>query len=329
MRLLDEWWLHVCLLAVPLIAIYLSIPAPPLTPPLLHWRAGGHVYHHGTQRIFYRDDPGVLGVDDIVILLHGFPTSSYDWRKIWEPLTQRFSRVIALDFLGFGFSDKPRPHAYTLEEQADIVQGLAMMLGLANRRLHVLAHDYGITVAQELLARHEDGTPGHLLFKSVCFSNGGLFPETNHPRLSQEILNEGFVLSPVLMRLMNFIFFKQGLREVFSPYTQPTDPEFWDMWVALRFNDGHLVVSSLLQYIQQRWQNRARWVDALIVTRVPLHFIYGPADPVNPHPEFVNHYRSMLPESTVNVLGAHVGHYPQLEDPQAFLNAYISFINSF
>ncbi|XP_032828181.1 mesoderm-specific transcript homolog protein isoform X2 [Petromyzon marinus] len=303
MRLLGEWWLHVCLLAVPLIAIYLNIPAPPLTPPLLQWRAGGHVYHHGTQRIFYRDDQGVLGVDDIVILLHGFPTSSYDWRK--------------------------RPHAYTLEEQADIVQGLAVRLGLANRRLHVLAHDYGVTVAQELLARHEDGTPGHLLFKSVCFSNGGLFPETNHPRLSQEILNEGFVLSSVLMRLMNFIFFKQGIREVFSPYTQPTDPEFWDMWVALRWNDGHLVISSLLQYIQQRWQNRARWVGALVVTRVPLHFIYGPADPVNPHPEFVNHYRSLLPQSAVSVLGGHVGHYPQLEDPQAFLHAYISFINSF
>ncbi|XP_039649168.1 mesoderm-specific transcript homolog protein-like [Perca fluviatilis] len=76
---------------------------------------------------------GALGSSDVIILLHGFPTSSFDWNKIWEPLTQRFHRVVALDFLGFGFSDKLRPRRYSIFEQASVVEALVAHLGLSNQ----------------------------------------------------------------------------------------------------------------------------------------------------------------------------------------------------
>lgn len=98
--------------------------------------------------------------------------------QIWEPLTQRFHRVIALDFLGFGFSDKPvsqtylfhestvvtlinvslwrpqRPHKYSIFEQASVVEALVAHLGLSNQRVNLISHDYGDTVALELLYRY-------------------------------------------------------------------------------------------------------------------------------------------------------------------------------
>ncbi|XP_048338245.1 mesoderm-specific transcript homolog protein-like, partial [Sphaerodactylus townsendi] len=102
-----EWWIQVGLLTVPLVAVYLHIPPPKLSPALHSWRSSGRYFTYKKQNIFYRDSSGAVGSSDVVVLLHGFPTSSYDWYKIWEGLTERFHRVIALDFVGFGFSDKP------------------------------------------------------------------------------------------------------------------------------------------------------------------------------------------------------------------------------
>ncbi|XP_026578112.1 mesoderm-specific transcript homolog protein [Pseudonaja textilis] len=326
---MKEWWIQVGLLMLPLLAVYLHIPPPKLSPALHSWRSSGSFFTYKTQNIFFRDSPGAVGSSDIVVLLHGFPTSSYDWYKIWEGLTQRFHRVIALDFVGFGFSDKPRPHAYSIFEQASIVEGLLRHLGLLNQRINLLSHDYGDTVAQELLYRYEQNRTGCVLINSLCLSNGGIFPEAHYPRFIQKILKDGGLLSAIITRLTNYFIFTKSLAEVFGPHTQPTEAELWDMWTALRTNDGNLVVDSLLHYINQREQHRDRWVGALQSTSVPLHMIYGPLDPVNPHHEFLQLYKQMLPTSTVTVLDDHISHYPQLEEPQGFLNAYLNFINSF
>ncbi|TKC34339.1 hypothetical protein EI555_004345 [Monodon monoceros] len=320
-----EWWVQVGLLAVPLLAAYLHIPPPQLSPALHSWKSSGKFFTYKGLRIFYQDSVGVVGSPEIVVLLHGFPTSSYDWYKIWEGLTLRFHRVIALDFLGFGFSDKPRPHHYSIFEQASIVEALLRHLGLQNRRINLLSHDYGDIVAQELLYRFKQNRSGRLTIKSLCLSNGGIFPETHRPLLLQKLLKDGGMLSPILTRLMNFFVFSRGL----------------------------------LQYINQRKKFRRRWVGALASVSIPIHFIYGPLDPVNPYPEFLELYRlskvfcylyldsellngpllqgagshpaltKTLPRSTVSILDDHISHYPQLEDPMGFLNAYMGFINSF
>ncbi|XP_069485717.1 mesoderm-specific transcript homolog protein isoform X3 [Ambystoma mexicanum] len=292
---MKEWWIQVGLLTVPLIAVYLHIPTPNLSPTLYTWRSSGTFFTFKDQHIFYQDSQGAVGSSDILVLLHGFPTSSYDWYKIWEGLTQRFHRVIALDFLGFGFSDKPRLHRYSIFEQASIVEALMKHLGLQNQKVNLLSHDYGDTVAQELLYRFESNRTGHIVINSLCLSNGGIFPETHHPRFLQKLLKDGSLLSPILTRLMNYFFFSKGI----------------------------------LQYLNQRKRHRDRWVGALATATVPLHLIYGPLDPVNPHPEFLELYTKLLPKSTVSVLDDHISHYPQLEDPMGFLNAYLNFINSF
>uniref|UniRef100_A0A669AYR2 Mesoderm specific transcript n=1 Tax=Oreochromis niloticus TaxID=8128 RepID=A0A669AYR2_ORENI len=290
-----EWWIHVGLICIPLVAVYLHIPPPQLSTALQKWHGAGKVFHFRGFKIFYRDSLGALGSSDVIILLHGFPTSSYDWSKIWDPLTQRFHRVIALDFLGFGFSDKPRPHKYSIFEQASVVEALVAHLGLSNQRVNLVSHDYGDTVALELLYRSDQNRTGRLTLNSLCLSNGGLFPETHHPRLLQMLLKDSSFLAPILTRLTNFVIFQKGI----------------------------------LQYINQRLKHRERWVGALTSTYVPLHMIYGPLDPVNPHPQFIRLYQKLVQRSTVTILDEHISHYPQLEDPTGFLNAYFNFIHSF
>ena len=157
------------------------------------WQAAGSTFSAGSHRLFYRQE----GAGPPLLLIHGFPTASWDWNRLWPALARRF-RVVAMDMLGFGFSAKPRRHRYSIFEQADLHEALLAQLGV--RRVHILAHDYGDTVAQELLARHaerrrgpEFSAPGRdgatrVEVASVCFLNGGLFPEAHHPRPIQKML---------------------------------------------------------------------------------------------------------------------------------------------
>ncbi|NWR97687.1 MEST protein, partial [Motacilla alba] len=304
---MKEWWLQVGLLGVPLLAVYLHIPPPQPSPALRSWKSSGSFFTYKDLNVFYRDSSGAVGSSDVVVLLHGFPTSSYDWSKIWEGLTQRFHRVIALDFLGFGFSDKPRPHGYSIFEQATIVEGLLRHLGLRHQRINLLSHDYGDTVAQELLHR-------------------SLPPLLPFPRFLSGSMTQ---LLPCLSQILCFPGWGQFLGPTRSPPRRNSG-----IWANSRLGSIHCVTRtfpsfSILQYINQRKKHRERWLGALMSTSVPLHLIYGPLDPVNPHPEFLQLYKKVLPMSTVSVLDDHISHYPQLEDPLGFLNAYLNFINSF
>ncbi|MEO6518041.1 MAG: alpha/beta fold hydrolase, partial [Pseudoxanthomonas sp.] len=86
---------------------------------LQQWRAAGRYFQHQGHRIFYRDE----GQGPVLLCLHGYPTASWDWHRVWPSLVGRY-RLIAPDLLGFGFSDKPRDHAYSIADQASRVEGL-------------------------------------------------------------------------------------------------------------------------------------------------------------------------------------------------------------
>uniref|UniRef100_A0A2K5NF82 AB hydrolase-1 domain-containing protein n=1 Tax=Cercocebus atys TaxID=9531 RepID=A0A2K5NF82_CERAT len=198
-------------------------------------------------------------------------------------------------------------------EQVSIVEALLRHLGLQNLRI-----------------KYKQNRSGRLTIKSLCLSNGGIFPETHRPLLLQMLLKDGGVLSPILTQLMNFFVFSRGLTTVFGLYTWPSESELWDMWAGIPNNDGNLAIDGLLQYINQRKKFRRRWVGALASVTIPIHFIYGPLDPVNLYPEFLELYRKTLPWSTVSILDDHhISHYPQLDDAIGSLNAYMGFITSF
>ena len=278
------------------------------------WRQGGRTFSHRGHDVFYRDE----GAGPVLLCIHGFPSASWDWHKLWPALTARF-RVIAPDMLGFGLSAKPRPYAYSLRDQADLHAGLLTALEID--RAHVLAHDYGDSVAQELLARQLDGTAAFRLL-SVCLLNGGLFPERHRARPAQILLRSP--LGPLLARLANERRFAAGFAEVFGPGTQPSRDELHTVWLLNRHNDGLRVAPKIIRYIDERREQRERWVGALQRTPVPLRFINGPEDPVSGR-HMAERYRELVPNPDVVLLEG-IGHYPQLEAPERVLDAFLSFI---
>ena len=119
------------------------------------WRARGRDRILDGHRVFTVDVPSAgVATAPPLLVLHGFPTSSFDFHRVVDGLAAH-RRVVLFDYLGFGLSAKPdRP--YRLVDQADLAVALLGELGID--RLGMLTHDIGDTVGGELLARQLDGT---------------------------------------------------------------------------------------------------------------------------------------------------------------------------
>ena len=281
------------------------------------WRGRGRFAELRGRRIFSLDT-GELD-KPTVVLIHGFPTSSWDWAPIWPILAEHY-RLVALDMLGFGFSAKPDPHRYSIHEQADLCEEL-----IRDRKLgvmHVLAHDYGDTVAQELLARQNEGR-GVGRWQSVCFLNGGLFPETHKARLIQKLLLSP--VGPLINRLSTKRTFDRSFSAVFGPETQPSSAELDSFWRLITHEDGKHVFHNLIRYMSDRKTHRERWVGALKHSIVPIGLINGSVDPVS-GAHMVARYRDVVSPDHFIVELPSVGHYPQVEAPEATAQAYLRFL---
>lgn len=285
--------------------------------PLDDWKRRGQSFDYGGHSIFYVEE----GEGEPLLCIHGFPTASWDWNWIWPELVKQY-RVIAPDMIGFGFSAKPRHYPYSLMDQATLHERLLEHLGAGHA--FVLAHDYGDTVAQELLARFEErkkSGAGGLGIRCVCFLNGGIIPGEHRPRPMQRLLISP--LGPLVARLTNQRRFNRGFSEIFGPDTQPSLEELACFWRLIEANGGRYVLHKLIRYMRERVEFKDRWVGALQRANVPLRFINGPEDPVSGR-HMAETYRRTVPNPDV-VLFEGVGHYPQVEAPEKTIRAVFDF----
>jgi len=231
-------------------------------------------------------------------------------------LSQRF-RVIACDMLGFGDSAKPVDHAYSLMEQADLQQALLGHLQV-DQPVHLLAHDYGGSVAQELLARHHEQRAD---IASCVFLNSGLFPESCRMLLIQKLLLSRF--GWLVGRSFGRDDLVRSVTQVYGPCTHPSESALDDFWSLITANRGTRILHKLASYMPERRLHRERWVGAMQRTGVPLRLINGVVDPLS-GAHMLERYRQLVPEpDTVQLPG--IGHYPHTEAPVQVLRHYLAF----
>lgn len=287
---------------------------------LQHWKHLGRFLDWQGQQVFLvdsADHPPATDEKPVLLLVHGYPTSTWDFSDLWPQLSARF-RVVGADLLGLGFSSKPRPHRYCMAEQADLIEFVLQQTGV--RQCHVLAHDYGDTVTQELLARDLERPQSRYL--SVVLLNGGLFPETHHARTMQKLM--AGPLGPLLARLTSRSKLLGTFSSLFGPQTQPDEPTLEAVWQLINYHNGLLVLPPLLGYIAERRQFRERWVNALRQARMPLALVNGSADPVS-GAHMVARFREVVGTGHFIRELPGIGHYPQLEAPEAVLSACEAF----
>ncbi|WP_299980069.1 alpha/beta hydrolase [uncultured Pseudoteredinibacter sp.] len=291
-----------------------------ITNTIESWRQKGQLRQLCKRQIFTIDSPSIETEKATVVLIHGFPTSSWDWLPIWQTLNKHY-RLVSLDMLGFGFSEKPNQRRYTIHGQADLFEALIDELGL--KEYHILAHDYGDTVAQELLARqYEAKGSGQCL--SCCFLNGGLFPETHRALFTQKLL-----LSPIgafVNRFNGYASFKKNFSSVFGPQSKPSEFELQVFWQLINENDGKHLFHNLITYINDRKQHRERWLKPLQDSATPLALVNGSVDPVSGK-HMVERYKELACRLDYLKELEAIGHYPQVEAPQDVAGAYLEFMD--
>ena len=290
------------------------------------WAALGTHRQLCGERIF-TVDAAPLGPETLepLLVLHGFPTSSYDYAAVLDPLRQH-RRVLLLDMLGYGLSAKPdRP--YTMALQADIAAAFVADAGVD--RLALLTHDMGDTVGGELLARRAEGAWPVEITRRVV-TNGSIYIEQAHLTdgqlmllgLPDELLPEAFPITADGLAA--------SLRATFSEATPPVPAPWSEDPVApaaalIVHDDGQRVLPRLIRYIEERRANERRFTGAIETDPSPLHVVWGLDDPIAV-PSMVDTLVAARPSATTVRL-TDVGHYPMVEAPARFLAAVLPFLS--
>jgi pimeloyl-ACP methyl ester carboxylesterase len=243
----------------------------------------------------------------LLLLLHGFPSSSYDWRLLLAREPQR--NVLAFDFLGFGLSDKPRDHDYSLFWQADLAEELVRRHG-EGRPVFVLAHDMGTSVANELMARDLEGKL-EMEIAGILLFNGSMILERASPTPAQRVLRSRF--GPLFARLSSERVFRHQFGSVFSDAHPLSAEECADQWSLVCHKGGRTLGHRLVSYMDQREEHAERWHGAIREWPGSLSLAWGLLDPVATI-EVLVALRELRPGVPVAEL-PELAHYPQLEDP--------------
>jgi pimeloyl-ACP methyl ester carboxylesterase len=281
------------------------------------WRAGGEHLLTPDGRVFMTRR-GSQSASTPALLLHGFPTSSWDFAAILEPLSAARA-VVTFDFLGFGLSDKPETYGYSLFEQADIATLVARAQKLS--RVHIVAHDMGTSVATELLARRERGL---LPFEvaSVTLMNGSVHVEMSDLTIGQRILRSP--LAKAFAKLNNRRTFKAQIRRVFAK--EVADAELEAMWELVARENGADRLPQTIRYIEERYRYERRWIGALEHLDIPSLIAWGKKDPVAVY-GIAQKLAEEIPGAKF-VTWDDLGHYPQVEDPAKVAETIAAFLAS-
>jgi pimeloyl-ACP methyl ester carboxylesterase len=269
------------------------------------WQAGGRLVEVNGHRLFVRTG---LGNGPPLVFVHGYPSSSYDWRHVIDVLPEQ--EFACFDFLGFGLSEKPRDHVYSLMEQADLVEGVVRLLDAD--QVVLVAHDMGTSVATELLARDIDGKLPFRL-RSVLLLNGSMVIERASLTASQKVLRGRFGV--VAAMLSNERSFRASFGRLFSPDHPLTPEEAADQWALLAYGGGNRILHRLTYYLNERVTYAERWHGALRDWGGDLELAWGMLDPVATV-DVLDAVLGLRPHARATRFDG-LGHYPQLESPGA------------
>jgi pimeloyl-ACP methyl ester carboxylesterase len=275
------------------------------------WFARGSLRSLLGHDVFVVDVPAVREEAEPVLVLHGFPTSSFDWRHALDGLRAR-RRVVLLDYPGYGFSAKPDMQ-YSLFTGADIVEACAREVGLTDVAL--VTHDVGDSIGGELLAREIDGALGFHVTRRVI-TNGSIYMDLVQLSDGQEFLlglpDEALPEGSGL----NADGTAAGLRVTFAPESAVDPDELGAMADLVIRGGGGRLLPRIIRYIEERRVHEGRWTGAIESHPAPVHIIWGDLDPIAVWPMAERLGERCADATTTRLDG--VGHYPMVESPARF-----------
>lgn len=294
---------------------------------LVSWKSSGSFIEYGSfgHKIFIKDlGDKSADANKTLLLIHGFPESSYSYHSIIDGMTALFDRIVMFDMFGYGLSDKPTEgYTYSLFEQADTAFAVWQHLGITGG--HMLSHDMGDSVATEIVARHVGGLmPAWFSdgLQSLTFTNGSMVLELAELRITQKILLSSY--GHLLKNVTTFKIFNQQVRSAHGN-DKLSDKEIERLWELNTLQEGHRKTYLTIKYLNDRKRfEKTRWLPALSKVDLPIHICWGDEDAVA-RVEMAHYLKkNICPSATLTIMKG-LGHFCQLGSP----SEWVSYISSF
>lgn len=286
------------------------------------WRGAGEVLVVGEHEVFVRDEPAAAAAPDPelppLLVLHGFPTNSYDFVSVLPALSER-RRVVLPDFVGFGLSAKP-DRRYGIHLSADTIEGVVAQLGL--EQVDLLTHDMGDSVGGELLARDLEGRLDFTIGRRVV-SNGSIYLDLAQLTIGQQLL---LSLPDEAIQISDEARFAESLAATCAPALRPSDEELAAQWQLLTHNGGDRLLARTIRYLEDRRAEERRYTGAIESHPSPLGIVWGDLDPIAVH-AMTDRLLEVRPDATRTTLDG-VGHYPMVEAPDRFAAAVLASLDT-
>lgn len=292
------------------LAVLRASAAPPVAEVTCHFQQVEGI------NVFYRE-AGAPG-STVLLLLHGFPSSSFYFRNLL-PLLGRNYHVIAPDYPGFGFSDTPPvdKYAYTFDHLAGVMEKLLQAKGATNCVIYM--QDYGGPVGMRVAVDHPEWIAG-LVFQNANVYEEGLLERFFLKRPLWE-RRTGATEAPVL-RNMEFDSVKfqyvHGAR-----HPEAMSPDAWTMDLALLERPGNKAIQLELQAdYGHNLKKYPEWQEYLRRRHPPTLVVWGKNDPIF-GPKGAEAFLRDVPNAEVHLLDT--GHFALEED----LAAIAEFLENF
>jgi pimeloyl-ACP methyl ester carboxylesterase len=253
----------------------------------------------GGVEVFYRESLPERPDAPVVLLLHGFPSASHQFRRLIDTLG-RDHRLIAPDFPGFGHTRTPDGFVHSFDRLADVVEGFTERLGLTCFAMYVF--DYGAPVGFRLALRHPERIAGLIVQNGNAYADGlsdmfrefiALTPET--PGAEQAVLD---VLAPDSVRAQ----YEGGTAdpELIAPEGRLLDQHFLDL------PGRKQAQRALLFDYKSNVAAYPAWQAWLREHRPPTLITWGSNDPFFPEPGARAYLRD-VPDAELHVFDT--GHF--------------------
>ena len=298
-----------------------------MSPQLSTWKnSGEYIFYSSFQHQLFVKQLGNsnASTEKTLLLIHGFPESSYSYHAVVDGLLEKFDRIILFDMLGYGLSDKPtKNYTYSLFEQADTVFEVWKHFNIKGG--HLLSHDMGDSVSTEIVARHENGLmPAWFSegLQSLTFTNGSMVLELASLRITQKILlsNYGYLMK----NLSTFTIFNQQIRSAHGNENLSAD-EINILWEANTLQDGHKKSYLTIKYLNDRKRfEKTRWLPALAQTKLPIHICWGNEDAVA-KVEMAHYLKEKICKNATLTIMEGLGHFCKLRKKQKWVKHVSNF----
>lgn len=238
----------------------------------------------------------------VILLLHGFPSSSRMYAPLLERLADRY-RLVAPDLPGFGHSDAPDParFRYTFDRLADVIAGFVRARDL--RRYVLFVQDYGGPIGMRLAQAMPERVAGLVVQNAVCHEEGlGPLWETRRAfwrdRAAHEAALRANFFSPEATRLRHV-----GR----SPHPERYDPDLWTDELAFLARPGQYdIQTDLFHDYRSNVAAYPQWQAWLRAHRPPTLVVWGRHDP-SFDVAGAHAYARDVPDAEIHLLDA--GHF--------------------